>query len=136
MNVGMRQVLLGTMFGFLLSSVGFTRWDEVHAMMTFADLRLFLTFAVAVAAAAAGFALIARGRRMSQVKVHPGIFPGGLLFGAGWAIAGACPAIAFVQLGEGRVLAASSLLGIFLGNWIYSRLHPRLFRWDPGSCGS
>jgi uncharacterized membrane protein YedE/YeeE len=40
---------------------------------------------------------------------------GGVLFGIGWALTGACPAVAFVQLGEGRWPAAFTLLGMLAG---------------------
>jgi uncharacterized membrane protein YedE/YeeE len=56
------------------------------------------------------------------------------LFGVGWALSGACPAIALVQLGEGQFVALFTLLGIFAGNWLYSVVHERFFRWSASTC--
>ncbi len=128
---------LGLLLGYSLSRIGFADYGEVHRMFTFADLRLFLTFCAAVVASAAGFFVF---RRLTQgwasTRLHPGIVPGGMIFGLGWALSGACPAIVLVQLGEGRVLALVTLLAIMLGNWIYGRIHRRFFRWETGSCGN
>jgi uncharacterized membrane protein YedE/YeeE len=59
---------------------------------------------------------------------------GGALFGVGWALSGACPSIALVQLGEGQLGALVTLAGIFLGNLAYSAIHDRYFRWSTQSC--
>ena len=122
----------GFLLGFCLSRIGFSDFGEVHAMFVFADLRLFLTFCVAVAAALVGFFTLVRSR--TPKLLHPGVVPGSILFGIGWAIAGACPAIALVQLGEGQLMAAFTLAGMFVGNFVYGRVHGRLFRWNSGSC--
>jgi hypothetical protein len=39
-----------------------------------------------------------------------------------------------VQLGEGKLLAGITVLGIFAGNWLYSLAHERFFRWTTSSC--
>lgn len=59
---------------------------------------------------------------------------GGFLLGAGWALCGACPAIVWVQLGEGRIAGALSLAGILAGMATYPRIHRRLFRWPGDAC--
>lgn len=128
--------LVGVAFGAALSLSGFSSWDEIHAMFTFADPRLTLGFAAAVLLLAVAWAAIARvtGAHWSPRVVHPGTVPGAVLFGAGWALSGACPSIAAVQLGEGQLGAALTLGGIVLGNWAYAAVHERLFRWSAASC--
>lgn len=127
---------VGLLLGYSLSRIGFSSWDEVHAMFTFADLRLFLTFCLGVTTLTVVWAIV---RRVSQPKwnaraIHPGTLPGGLLFGLGWALCGACPAIALVQAGEGQLGGFVTLAGILGGNWLYAAVHERLFRWSPGVC--
>jgi uncharacterized membrane protein YedE/YeeE len=128
--------LVGISLGFALSSIGFSSWDEVHAMFTFADLRLFLTFLLGVATLAVAWRLVGKAARRSFTPrpVHPGTLPGGLIFGLGWALCGACPAIALVQLGEGQLGGGFTLAGILAGNWLYAVAHERYFRWSAGSC--
>ncbi len=123
-------------FGYTLSRIGFSPWDEVHKMFTFADLRLLYTLALATAVLVVAWQVI---RSFSHPKwqarrIHPGSLVGGLLFGAGRALCGSCPSIAPVQLGEAQLGALLSLCGIFLGNWLYSVMHERYFRWPTTSC--
>ncbi len=129
-------VAVGLVFGYALSRVGFSSWGEVNRMFRFADLRLFLGFCGAVAILAVAWAVIRRAQRPSWMKrpLHPGSIPGGVLFGAGWALSGACPSIALVQLGEGRLAALVTLAGVFVGNFLYPLAHERWFRWSTRSC--
>jgi uncharacterized membrane protein YedE/YeeE len=125
---------LGLIMGFSLSRIGFSEFREVHRMFTFADWRLLATFAGALVLTALGFGLLFGQRPYPPRPIHPGTLPGGVLFGLGWAVTGACPAIALVQLGEGRAPAALTLVGIALGSWLYPKIHGRWFRWDRGGC--
>ncbi len=129
-------IVCGLAFGALLQRTGFSSWDEVHKMFTFADLRLVLGFAMSVALLFIGWRIIAARSNPSWAPrlLHPGVVPGSLLFGAGWALCGACPSIALVQLGEGRWLAGATLVGILVGNGLYPTVHRRWFRWTQGSC--
>lgn len=124
----------GLLFGFLLSWVGFSDWGEIHRMFSFADLRLLFTFGGAVMLAGVAFAFIKGSRTESLRAFHPGSIPGGALFGVGWAVCGACPSIAVVQLGEGQLGAIFTVLGVLFGTWLYGAVHSRFFRWDAGSC--
>ncbi len=126
----------GLLFGFVLSKAGFSSWDEVQAMFTFQSLRLVFAFALSVAVLAACWQLVVRFQRprWSPRPLHPGVIPGSLLFGAGWALSGACPAIAVVQLGEGKLGALFTLAGVVAGNYAYSHVHERYFRWPASSC--
>jgi len=125
--------LVGLGLGFTLSEAGFSDYGELHRMFVFADLRLLLAFAGAVAAAMAGFALLCRRDAVPPRPVHPGTVPGAVLFGAGWALCGACPAIALVQIGEGRLAALAIATGMLAGIWACQRLRRR-WAWDTGSC--
>ena len=128
---------LGLTLGFVLSRIGFSSWDEVHAMFTFRDLRMFLAFAVGVTVLGLAWLVIARttGATWRPRRLHQGTIVGGVLFGAGWALGGACPGIALVQLGGGQLGAAVTLLGMLGGNWLYAAIHERWLRWPTEGCG-
>lgn len=129
-------VLIGVALGYLLSRIGFSSWDQVHDMFTFADLRMTLVFGLGVAILVPTWIVIRRVQGVAWPKrtIHKGTLAGGVLFGVGWAICGACPSIAFVQIGEGQFAALVTILGVLIGNYGYSVLHERFFRWDTGSC--
>jgi uncharacterized protein len=132
------SAVIGVLMGFVLSRVGFSSWDEVHRMFTFSSLRLTLTFMVAVGVLAAAWPLIRRfsSRPVAwpERPIHRGTLAGGLIFGAGWAITGACPSIALVQVGEGQLAGLWTLVGVFGGNLLYAKVHERWFRWTTASC--
>ncbi len=125
------NIIAGLALGFVVDNIGFADFGELNRMFTFADLRMLLSFAGAVAIIALVFALL-RLRRVPRTY-HAGIVPGAALFGIGWAISGGCPAIPLVQLGSGYLPAAATILGIVVGvrlcRWVTTRVPI-----DTGSC--
>lgn len=130
-------VLIGVLFGFVLSWVGFSDFDLVVDMFALGDLQLIVVFGVAVAVLAPAWRIIGGrvpGARFAARPVHRGTLLGGSLFGLGWAVTGACPSIAFVQVGEGQLAALLTIVGIFAGNGLYAVVHRRFFNFSTGSC--
>lgn len=133
---------LGLALGFTISAAGFSDWAEIHRMFTFGlgeggpgaeSLRLLLAFAGAVALAAAGFFLLARRDLLPRRPITRATVPGALLFGAGWALCGACPVAVLVQLGEGKVAALATAAGM-LGGLRLHRAARRRLGWSSDSC--
>jgi len=50
---------------------------------------------------------------------------GATLFGIGWGLSAACPGTAPAMLGEGKLLAGFTVLGIVIGTYLFGRLHKR-----------
>lgn len=132
--VHLRYAVYGLVFGFALSRIGFGDFAEVHAMFVFDDLRLLLAFGGGVAVSMVGFVALARLAEMPRRSLHPGSVLGGALFGAGWAVTGACPSIVLVQLGQGHVSALATLAGVIIGVAAYSPIHRRWLPWPFDSC--
>ncbi len=101
--------------------------------LSLASVRLVLAFMVAVAVAGVGFFALARRDELPKRRIHPATVPGGVLFGAGWALSGGCPAVTLVQLGEGQYFALYTLAGILLGAWAARKVKTR-FHLHTGSC--
>lgn len=51
---------------------------------------------------------------------------GGLLFGFGWAITGACPSPLYAQIGTGATVIIITLLSAIAGTWVYGFLREKL----------
>jgi len=51
---------------------------------------------------------------------------GGLLFGFGWAITGACPGPIYAQIGAGFSVVIVTLLSAIAGTWVYGLLREKL----------
>ncbi len=128
--------LMGLCMGVVLARVGFADYDELHHMFIFADTRMFFSFAGGTLLAMVVFLAFYKKFPRQKKLLQPGTVPGSVMFGFGWAICGACPSIVFVQLGQGKLPALMTLLGIFIGVAIYRRIHARYFQWDVGSCST
>lgn len=135
-SVHVRYALYGLVFGYILSRIGFSDFGEVHRMFLFADLRLFLTFCSGVAFSFVGFIALTRMSEMPRRVFNAGNIIGGVLFGAGWALTGACPSILLVQLGEGQIAGLATLGGALAGMMIYPSIHRRFFGWPLGGCAA
>ena len=132
-------VASGVALGFALSRIGFTDYGAVLGMFTFADLRLFFVFAGGVLLTAVGLELVRRMRRDPRTRaprVRTSAVVGGVVFGVGWAVAGACPGVAFVQLGEGKPWALVTIAGIALGTLAFQAVRARLGLFVSKDCGS
>ena len=138
MTVLVRQyslhAILGLVMGVTLAQIGLADYDELHKMLSLSDFRMLGSFMLAIMLTAIAFHFMASQFPVRKKQFHPGIIPGSLLFGIGWAVSGACPAIVFVQLGQGKLPALMTLLGIFIGVKLYRYIHAHLLRWDTGSC--
>lgn len=96
----------------------------------FMDFQLYGVLLVAVAVIALGLFWMRRrkvkDRQGEAVEFEEPSFEwnrmaGGLIFGAGWVLAGACPGTAIAQLGEGKLSAIFTVAGVALGMWLYMR---------------
>ena len=127
-------VVLGTVFGFLLSRSGAADYNYIQGMFLLKEFQLYGIMATAVAIAAPGVWLIKRGGRtalgealeIERKPLHRGSIAGGLLFGIGWAITGMCPGPILVNIGEGKVYALAALAGALTGAALFGTAYPRL----------
>jgi uncharacterized membrane protein YedE/YeeE len=65
------------------------------------------------------------------IELHPKQFNkgqvyGGLLFGVGWALTGACPGPLYALIGTGATVIIVTLLSAIAGTWVYGRLREKL----------
>ena len=65
------------------------------------------------------------------ITIHPKAFNkgqiyGGLLFGLGWAITGACPGPLYAQIGSGAYVIVITLLSAIAGTWVYGYFREKL----------
>jgi uncharacterized membrane protein YedE/YeeE len=129
-------VLLGIVFGFLLSRSGAADYNFIQQMFLFESFQLYGIIGTAVLLTAPGIWLIRRhgrtalGRPISiELKsLHRGSVIGGALFGVGWSMAGMCPGPILVNLGEGKLYAGAALAGALVGTALFGSLYDRLQR--------
>jgi uncharacterized protein len=130
----LKFVLWGAGFGFLLHQARVTDYDAILGMFLFRDFHLMGVMGGAIATAAIGLWLVRRRARSApngepaevrSMALNGGVIAGSLIFGAGWALCGACPGTALAQLGEGKLYALSTIAGILLGTLAYGAWRSR-----------
>jgi len=123
----------GVLFGYFLSKARATDYDTVMDMFLFRDFQLWGVMIVAITVTALGLFLLrwkkipamsGKPLQLESFSWQPRRLIGALLFGVGWAMAGACPATALAQIGEGKLVAFVTVIGILAGVWAYSRWRP------------
>jgi uncharacterized membrane protein YedE/YeeE len=125
---------MGLLLGVALTMTGFVDYGAAHRMFVFQDLRLLFTFAGAVAISAAGFMALTRGAKLPRRPIRRGTVVGAVIFGIGWAITGACPAVTLVQIANGYLPALATLGGVLLGLELCSVVRARWLQWPVDSC--
>jgi uncharacterized protein len=127
-------LLLGTMFGFVLSRSGAADYNYIQTMFLFTQFQLYGIIGTAVALTAPGLWLVKRyGRtvfgRPIEIEMKPrhgGNIAGGVLFGIGWSMAGMCPGPIFVNIGEGKIYALAALAGGLTGAAVFGAIYGRV----------
>ena len=59
-------------------------------------------------------------------KFNKGQIYGGIIFGFGWAITGACPGPLFAQIGTGSLVVIVTLISAIFGTWVYGYFRDKL----------
>lgn len=128
---------LGVAFGIVLTKSEVISWFRIQEMFRFDSFHMYGIIGSALLVAAVSVALIKRFRpralggekiRISPKKLGRGTryWIGGILFGFGWALTGACPGPLFALIGNGVSVIAVALLSAVAGMWVYGHLRPRL----------
>jgi len=129
------SLFVGIAFGILLIKSEVASWFRIEQMFLFQEAHMYLIIGSAVAVGAASVALIkwlglhTVDGDQPVLKVKPfqkGTIIGGVLFGLGWAITGACPGPIYAQIGSVQMLALVTLAGALLGAYLYALLKSRL----------
>jgi uncharacterized protein len=120
-------LLFGAAFGFLFAAAGFNQYDIVHRTLLLQYLDPFFVMASAVATAMLLLWWFER-RRLRTVMGGPlelrrwtferKQFYGGMIFGVGWAVTGACPGTVSAMIAAGSLLGFVTLGGIVVGIYL------------------
>ena len=128
---------VGVLFGILLVKAEVISWFRIQEMFRFQGFHMFGIFATALPVAIISVQAIKRVGAQTvggdPIRIPPkdmgrgyryGI--GGIVFGLGWALTGACPGPLFALLGSGVGVIAVAILSALAGTWTYGYLRPRL----------
>lgn len=127
--------LSGMIFGTILYKSEVVSWFRIQEMFRFESFHMYGIIGSAVLVGLVSVRILTRLQakamngepiRIPKKTYHHGLWIGGMLFGMGWALTGACPGPMFIHLGAGTSVIIVAILSALAGTWIYSYLRPRL----------
>jgi hypothetical protein len=130
-----KYMLVGIVFGIVFVKAEIISWFRIQEMFHLSSFHMYGVIGTAVVVGAVSLALIKRfsikslaGEAISIDKktFNQGQIYGGLIFGLGWAITGACPGPLFAQIGSGFGVISITLLSAVAGTWVYGYFREQL----------
>lgn len=123
-----KYLLVGIVFGLALTKGEAISWYRIQEMFYFQSFHLYGIFMTAVPIGALSIFIIRRlnlrsinGELIEKPvkKYHHGVIIGGLIFGFGWALTGACPGPLYAQIGSGYGVVIVTFLSAAAGTWTF-----------------
>lgn len=125
----------GVLFGIVFFKAEIISWFRIQEMFRFESFHMYGVIGTAVVVGAISVQLIKRlGIKTIQGETvvipnktfNKGQIYGGLLFGLGWAITGACPGPLFAQIGAGYSVIIVTFLSAWAGTYVYGVFRDKL----------
>lgn len=130
-----KYLFAGLLFGILLVKAEVISWFRIQEMFRLQSFHMYGVIGSAVVVGAISVWIIKKCKIKTihgePIVLHPKTFNkgqiyGGLIFGFGWAITGACPGPLFALIGNGTTAVIAVLLSAIAGTWVYGLLREKL----------
>ena len=124
----LKYLLVGIFFGIALTKGEAISWYRIQEMFRFESFHMYGIFMTAVPIGALSIFILTKLKARSiegdlivrPVKVYQhGNIIGGLIFGFGWALTGACPGPLYAQIGAGYTVTLATFFAAVAGTWTY-----------------
>jgi uncharacterized membrane protein YedE/YeeE len=131
----LKYVAVGIGFGIIFVKAEIISWFRIQEMFRFQSFHMYGVIGSAIFVGLLSVLIIKKFNIKTiygetiiiQTKeFNKGNIYGGLLFGLGWAITGACPGPLFAQIGSGASVIAITLLSAIAGTWVYGYFRDKL----------
>lgn len=131
----MKYLIAGILFGVLLVKAEVISWFRIQEMFRLQRFHMYGVIGSAVVTGIISVWIIKKWNIKTiygeKIHIQPRTFNkgqvyGGLLFGLGWAVTGACPGPLYAQIGTGATVIIIPLLSAVAGTWIYGRVREKL----------
>lgn len=132
----LKYILVGFFFGIVLTKAEAVSWYRIYEMFQFQSFHMYGIIMTAIAVGVIGIQIIKRKQLkdidgnliivQDKEKGSARYWIGGVLFGLGWAMVGACPGPIFIMLGAGFMSVGLILIGAVLGTFLYGVLKDKL----------
>lgn len=130
-----KYLAAGLFFGIVLVKAEVISWFRIQEMFRLESFHMYGVIGSAVVTGAISIWLIKKFKiktiygepiTIPEKKFNKGQIYGGLLFGLGWALTGACPGPLFALIGTGTTVIIVTLLSAVAGTWVYGKFREKL----------
>ncbi|MFN0290422.1 DUF6691 family protein [Pedobacter helvus] len=131
----LKYLVVGVLFGIVFVKSEVVSWFRIQEMFRLQSFHMYGIIGSAIVVGMASIWLIKKFNIKTiygeSIEFHDKTFNkgqiyGGLLFGLGWAVTGACPGPLFAQIGTGATVIVVTLLSAIAGTWVYGLLRDKL----------
>ena len=130
-------LLIGIFFGIVVTKSELISWFRIQEMFRFQAFHMYGIIGSAVVVASIAVWLIKRSSIRSADGSEINIpskemgkgtryWAGGIIFGFGWALTGACPGPMFALIGNGFLVILVAVAFAIAGAWVYGAMRPML----------
>lgn len=131
-----KYLVVGILFGIVLTKTEAVSWYRIYEMFHFQSFHMYGIIGTAIVTGIIGIQIIKRKKLkdidgmpieiLDKEKGNTRYWIGGILFGLGWALVGACPGPIFILIGAGFYNVAFVLLGAIFGTFLYGLFKDKL----------
>lgn len=130
-----KYLIVGVLFGIVFVKAEVISWFRIQEMFRIQSFHMYGIIGSAVLIGTLSVWLIKTFKiktihgeeiTFSDKKFNRGQIYGGLTFGLGWGLTGACPGPLFAQIGVGATVVIVTLLSAIAGTWVYGRFREQL----------
>ncbi|MEN9953116.1 MAG: hypothetical protein RLZZ520_1384 [Bacteroidota bacterium] len=131
----LKYLVFGLLFGIVLIKSEVVSWYRIQEMFRLQSFHMFGVIGSAVVVGAISVFIIKKFKiktingeeiLLPNKTFNKGQIYGGLLFGFGWAMTGACPGPLFAQLGYGAAAISVTILMAIAGTWVYGKIREKI----------
>lgn len=130
-----KYLFVGIAFGIVFVKAEIISWYRIQEMFRLQSFHMYGVIGSAVVVGVISVWLIKKFNvktiygepiTFQKKEFNKGQIFGGLLFGFGWAITGACPGPLYAQIGTGVSVIVVTLLSAIAGTWFYGLIREKL----------
>jgi len=131
----LKYLIVGILFGIIFVKSEVISWFRIQEMFRLQSFHMYGIIGSAVLTGMISVLIIKKfniktiyGEKISIAPktFNKGQIYGGLIFGFGWAITGACPGPLFAQIGTGALSVIVTLISAIFGTWVYGYFKDKL----------
>ena len=130
-----KYLIVGILFGIVFVKAEVVSWFRIQEMFRLQSFHMYGIIGSAVLIGMISVYIIKKFKiktihgetlEFHAKQFNKGQIYGGLIFGFGWAVTGACPGPLFAQIGTGATVIAVTLFSAIAGTWVYGYLREKL----------